>query len=98
MYVHVRRKNHVVCKLHYSLLPMLETKNLQSFEKNGNDPFSKQYLQTQASKIFQSLKDLNENTYISFFQIFYSLNLDENTFRLSLKNKLMSSFFLIELL
>ncbi len=45
-----KKKNHVICKFHYSLPPMLETKNLQSFEKNGNYPFSKKKLHTQANK------------------------------------------------
>jgi hypothetical protein len=77
--------------------PCLRQKTYNLLKKMGIIHFQNN-IYKQASKIFQSLKDLNENTYISFFQIFYSLNLDENTFRLSLKNKLMSSFFLIELL
>jgi len=78
-----KRKNHV-CRLHYPLPPMHETKILKPFQINGNYPFSQQYLQTQVNKMFQSLKDLKENDDISFFEYLNSLNLDENTYILSL--------------
>jgi hypothetical protein len=51
-----KNKNHVVCRFHYPLPPMHETKILEPLQINGNYPFSQQYLQTQANKIFQSLK------------------------------------------
>jgi hypothetical protein len=35
-HVHVKKKNHVVCRFHYPLLPMLETKNLEPLQINGN--------------------------------------------------------------
>jgi hypothetical protein len=35
-----KKKNHVVCRFHYPLLLMCETKNLKPFQINGNDPFS----------------------------------------------------------
>jgi hypothetical protein len=46
-HIHVR-KNHVVCRFHYSLPPMCETKKLESLQINGNYPFSQQYFHTQA--------------------------------------------------
>jgi hypothetical protein len=60
-------------------------KNL--FKINKNDPFSQQYLQTQTNKIFQSLKYLNEDDDISFFEHLIFLNLNENTYIFSLKSK-----------
>jgi hypothetical protein len=47
---------------------MHETKNLEALQINGNDPFSQQYFQTQANKIFQSLKYFLKNDVISFFE------------------------------
>ncbi len=35
-----KKTNHVVCRFHYPLLPMHETKKLKHFRINGNDPFS----------------------------------------------------------
>ncbi len=55
--MYMLKKNHVVCRFHYPLPLMHETKKLKPFQINGNDPFSQQYFQTQANKIFQSLKD-----------------------------------------
>ncbi len=75
-HVHLKNKNHV-CRFHYPLPPMHETKNLESLQINGNDPFSQQCLQTQANKIFQFLKDLRENEDISFTEYLNSLNLDD---------------------
>jgi hypothetical protein len=49
------------CRFHYSLPPMRETNILEPFQKDGNYPFSQQYLHTQAKNIFQCLKDLKEN-------------------------------------
>jgi len=63
-------------------------KKLEPFQINENDPFSQQYFYTQANKIFQSLKDFLKNDDISFFEYLNSLNLDENTYILSLRNKL----------
>ncbi len=60
-------------------------KNL--FKINKNDPFSQQYLQTQTNKIFQSLKYLNEDDDISFFEHLIFLNLNENTYIFILKSK-----------
>jgi len=60
---------------------------LEPFQINGDYPFSQQYLQTQANKIFQFLKDLKENDDISFFEYLNFLNLDESTYILSLINK-----------
>jgi len=51
------KKNHVVCRFHYPLPLMHETKNIEPFQINGNDPFSQQYFQTQAKKKIKSLKD-----------------------------------------
>jgi hypothetical protein len=42
----------VVCRFHYPLPPMHEIIKLRPFEINGNDPFSKQYLHTQAKRNF----------------------------------------------
>jgi hypothetical protein len=39
-HVHVRKKNHVVCKFHYPLPPMCEIKKLKPFQINKNYPFS----------------------------------------------------------
>jgi hypothetical protein len=39
MHVHVK-KNYVVCRFHYPLLSIRETKNLKPFQINGNYPFS----------------------------------------------------------
>jgi hypothetical protein len=85
--VHVK-KNQVLCRFHYPLLPMHETKKIEPLQINGNYPFSQQYLQTQANKIFQSLRDLKKNDDISSSEYLKILNLDENTYILSLKNKL----------
>jgi len=63
-------------------------KNLKTSSNKWNYPFSEQYLQTQANKIFQSLKNLKENDNISFSEYLKFLNLDESTYILSLKNKL----------
>jgi hypothetical protein len=46
---------------------MCETKNLKPLQIDGNYPFSQQYLHTQATYIFQSLKTFKENEDISFF-------------------------------
>jgi hypothetical protein len=46
VYVHVRRKIMLFVNFITHLPPMFETKNPQSFEKNENYPFSKQYLHT----------------------------------------------------
>ncbi len=61
-----KEKNHVVCRFHYPLPPMCETKILKPLQINGNYSFSQQYLQTQVNKIFQFKKDLEENDDISF--------------------------------
>jgi hypothetical protein len=42
-----KKKNHVVCRFHYPLPPICETKILKTLQINGNYPFSQQYLQTQ---------------------------------------------------
>jgi hypothetical protein len=68
---------------------MCEKKNLEPFYINENLPFSQQYFHTQLNKIFQSFKDLKENDDISFFKYLNSLNLDESTYILSLKSKLI---------
>jgi hypothetical protein len=72
---------------------MCETKNLKPLQIYGNYPFSQQYFHTQANKIFQSLKYVKENKDISFLKNLNSLNLDENTYILSLKNKLTNPQF-----
>ncbi len=43
-HVHVRKKNHVVCRFQYQLPPMHETKSLEPLQMNGNYLFSQQYL------------------------------------------------------
>ncbi len=82
-----KKKNHV-CRFHYQLPPMHETKMVEPFQINGDYPFSQEYFQTQANKIFQSLKYLEENDDISVFEYLNSLNLDENTYILNLRSKL----------
>ncbi len=37
-----KKKNHVICRFHYSLPSMRETKKLEPFQEHGNDPFSQQ--------------------------------------------------------
>jgi hypothetical protein len=49
--------------------------------------FSQQYLHTQTKYIFQSLKDFFKNEDISFSKFVNFLNLDENTYILSLRSK-----------
>jgi hypothetical protein len=56
-------------------------KKLKPFQINGNYPFSQQYFQTQANKIFQ---------YLNY------LNLDENTYILSLRSKLTKSHIFLK--
>jgi hypothetical protein len=63
---------------------MHEIKILEPFQINGDYPFSQQYLQTQANKIFQSLKDLIENDDILSFEYLNFLNVDESTYILCL--------------
>jgi len=53
-----KKKNNVVCRFHYPLSFMHETKNLKPFQINENYPFSQQYIHTQENKIFQNLKYL----------------------------------------
>jgi hypothetical protein len=72
---------------------MHETKILDTFQINGNYPFSQQYLHTQAKNIFQFLKNLKGNQDISFSKFQNSLNLDKNTYISSLKSKLTKSHF-----
>jgi len=81
-------KKNNVCKFRYPLPPMCETKFFKPLQIDGNDPFSQQYLHAQAKNIFQSLKNLKENEDISFLKFINSLNLHENTYILSLINKL----------
>jgi hypothetical protein len=50
---------------------------------------SSDYLHIKAENIFQSLKILKENEDMSFLKILNSLNLDESTYILSLKSKLI---------
>jgi hypothetical protein len=45
---------------------MHKIKFLEPLQMNENYPFLQQYFQTQANKIFQSLKKLKENDDISF--------------------------------
>jgi hypothetical protein len=53
-----KKKNCVVCKFHYPLPPMCETKKLKPLQMNEKYPFSQQYFHTQTKKLFRSLKDL----------------------------------------
>ncbi len=39
-----KKEYHVICRFHYPLPPMRETKILESLQINGNYPFSQQYL------------------------------------------------------
>jgi hypothetical protein len=64
----MEKNTHVVCRFHYPLPLMHETKILEPFQINGNDPFSQQYVQTKTILFFQYLKDLKENDDISFFE------------------------------
>jgi hypothetical protein len=70
---------------------MCETKSLKPFQIDGNYPFLQQYFHMQAKNIFQSLKNLKGNQDISFLEFLNSLNLDENTYILSLRSKLIES-------
>jgi hypothetical protein len=47
-----KKKEKVICRFHYPLPPMSETKILQTFQINGNYPFSQQHFHTQAKCIF----------------------------------------------
>jgi len=87
------KNNHVVCKFHYPLLLMCEIKILKPLQINGNSPFSQQYLHTQLNKIFQSF-NFKKNDDISFFLNLKFVNLDESTYILSLKSKLIISTIL----
>jgi hypothetical protein len=79
-HVHIRKKNHVVCRFHYQLPLMCETISLKPFQINGNDPFSQQYLQTQINKIFRYLKDLKQNNDIQIFSMIYLMHLNSLNF------------------
>jgi hypothetical protein len=68
---------------------MRVTKILEPLQINENYPFSQQYLQTQANK-----KYLKENDDTSFYEYLNSLNLDENTYILSLRSKTKLHIFL----
>jgi hypothetical protein len=61
---------------------MHETKKLKSFQINRNDPFSQQYIHTQANQIFRRNDD------ISIFEYLNDLNFDESTYILNLRSKL----------
>ncbi len=76
------KKNNVVCRFHYPLSFMHETKKLKSFQINRNDPFSQQYIHTQANQIFRRNDD------ISIFEYLNDLNFDESTYILNLRSKL----------
>jgi len=54
---------------------MHEIKKLRPFEINGNNPFSKQYLHTQAKNIFQSLKYFKNNDNISFLKTLMKIHI-----------------------
>jgi hypothetical protein len=86
VYKFIYDENHV-CRFHYPLPPMCETKNLKPLWINRIYPFSQQYLQKKANKIFQSLKDFFKNDDIIFW-IFKFSKFDENTYILSLRSKL----------
>jgi hypothetical protein len=47
-----KKKNHVVCRFHYPLPSMRETKNLEPLQMIGNYPFSDQYLIHKQTKYF----------------------------------------------
>jgi len=85
-HIHVR-KNNFVYRFHYPLPCMCETKKLEPLLTNGNYPFSRQYFHTQANKIFQSSKNLKENSDISFYEYLIFLILDESTNILNLRSK-----------
>ncbi len=91
-----KKKHHVVCRFHYPLPLMHETNILDTFQMNGNYPFSQQYLHTQTNKIFQPTRDLKENDDISFFEYLNSLSLNESTYILSLKNELTKSHIFLK--
>jgi hypothetical protein len=63
------KKNHVICRFHYPLPLMSETKKLKPLQINGNYPFSQQCLQTQVNKILQSLKDFLKMMIYHFLNI-----------------------------
>jgi len=71
-----------------TLFFMCVTKKFKPFQINGNYPFSQQYMHTQVNKYF-NLDD------VSFFEYLNSLNLDENTYILSLRSKLIKSHIFI---
>jgi len=46
------KKKNNVCRFHYPLPPMHETKNLEPLQIDGNYSFSQQYFHTQAKYIY----------------------------------------------
>ncbi len=48
-----KQKNHVVYRFQYPLPPMSKTTILKPLESKENLPFSKNYLQQQATKVFE---------------------------------------------
>jgi len=59
-------------------------------------PFSKNYLQQQATKVFEFLKDFKTNENIAFSEFLNLLHLDEETYILNLGIKLMKPQFFIK--
>jgi hypothetical protein len=68
---------------------MNKTIILKPFELKEDLPFRKKYLQQQAIKVFEFLKDFKTNENITFSEFLNLLHLDEETYILSLRNKLL---------
>jgi hypothetical protein len=83
-----RKKNKAICRFHYPLPPMWETKILEPLTPNENLSVSIDSFKKQATKIFQSLRDLNINTNLTFQQFLESLEMSEDMYILSLKSQL----------
>jgi len=98
MYVHVKRKIMLFVKFITHCLLCLKQKTHNLLKKMGIIHFENNIYIHKQKKKNQSLEKLFKNMYISFFQFSDSLNLNENTYKLSLKRKLLKSLFLIELL
>jgi hypothetical protein len=68
---------------------MNEKHILEPFILKKDLPFNKENVQQQAKKVFEFLKDLKFDENITFFEFKNLLHLDEETYILSLRNKLM---------
>jgi hypothetical protein len=86
---HVRKIIMLFLDFHYPLAPMSKTTILKPLELKKDLPFSKFFLQQQATKVFENLKDFRTYENITIFEFLNLPHLDEETYILSFKNKLM---------